>query len=109
VGFIEEPDGTLLVAAGSDDADWALNLLADPRASAAWAGHEHDYVAESLRGTDFEEAIRSLILRYGTPSEGLGSGPAFRLRPIDDAPGTRPGSDGPDAGPARPVDSRPTT
>jgi hypothetical protein len=26
-------------------------------------------------------AIRDLILRYGTPSERLGAGPVFRLRP----------------------------
>ena len=30
VGFVEEPDGSLLVAAGAPDASWALNLLADP-------------------------------------------------------------------------------
>lgn len=88
VGFIEEPDGSLLVAAGSDDADWALNLLADPFAVAAWAGDERRFEAEPLDGTAFQEAIRSLILRYGTPAEGLGSGPAFRLRPIADAPAT---------------------
>ena len=29
VGFVEEPDGSILVAAG-DDAQWAPNLLADP-------------------------------------------------------------------------------
>ena len=28
------------------------------------------------------EPIRGLILRYGTPAEGLGHGPSFRLRPI---------------------------
>src|SRR2546423_6520128 len=31
VGFVEEPDGSLLVAAGQPDADWARNLEADPR------------------------------------------------------------------------------
>ena len=30
VGFVEEPDGSLLVAAGSPDAAWARNLLAEP-------------------------------------------------------------------------------
>jgi hypothetical protein len=28
-------------------------------------------------------AVRDLILRYGTPSEGLGSGPVFVIRPVD--------------------------
>jgi hypothetical protein len=27
-------------------------------------------------------AVRELILRYGTPSEGLGSGPIFIIRPV---------------------------
>jgi hypothetical protein len=26
--------------------------------------------------------VRELILRYGTPSEGLGSGPIFVIRPV---------------------------
>ena len=30
-------------------------------------------------------AIRGLILRYGTPAEGLGRGDSFRLRPAGDA------------------------
>ncbi|MEO5965245.1 MAG: nitroreductase/quinone reductase family protein, partial [Candidatus Limnocylindrales bacterium] len=30
VGFVERSDGRLVVAAGSPDASWALNLFADP-------------------------------------------------------------------------------
>ncbi|HYL40515.1 MAG TPA: nitroreductase/quinone reductase family protein, partial [Candidatus Binatus sp.] len=30
VGFVEEPDGGLLVAAGSPEVDWARNLGAEP-------------------------------------------------------------------------------
>jgi deazaflavin-dependent oxidoreductase (nitroreductase family) len=82
VGFVEEPDGLLLVAAGAPDASWALNLLADPdcivtvgeRAFAATAVPLDD--EDPRRG----RAIRELILRYGTPSEGLGSGLVFALR-----------------------------
>jgi len=29
--------------------------------------------------------VRELILRYGTPSESLGSGPIFVIRPVDPA------------------------
>jgi hypothetical protein len=29
-------------------------------------------------------AVRELILRYGTPSEGLGSGPIFIIRPVSE-------------------------
>ena len=80
VGYVEEPDGGLLVAAGADDADWAQNLFADPRCRASVGGEAFDAVAEPLEGLDFQRAIRDLILRYGTSAERLGHGPAFRLR-----------------------------
>lgn len=80
VGYVEEADGSLLVAAGSDDADWARNLTADPACRVTLADRSFDATAELLEGPDFERAIRELILRYGTPSERLGHGPAFRLR-----------------------------
>ena len=41
-----------------------------------------DAIAEPLEGADHATAVRELILRYGTPSEGLGRGPSFRLVPL---------------------------
>jgi deazaflavin-dependent oxidoreductase (nitroreductase family) len=79
--FVEEPDGSLLVAAGSADANWALNLLAEPRCTVTLRGERGEYVAEPLADADYSRAITELILRYGTPAERLGSGPAFALRP----------------------------
>ena len=87
VGFVEEPDGSLLVAAGASDADWALNLLAEPSCRVSTAGWSSYAVAEPLDGAAFANAIVALILRYGTPSERLGSGPAFRLAACDPAGG----------------------
>jgi deazaflavin-dependent oxidoreductase (nitroreductase family) len=80
VGFAERADGALAIAAGSPDASWALNLLADPAcrvtlADAAWTAR-----ARPLEGAEHAAAVRDLILKYGTPSEGLGSGPSFELR-----------------------------
>ena len=81
VGYVEEPDGSFLVAAGSDDADWARNLFAAPACRATLGeGESFDAMAEPLEGPDFHRAIRELILRYGTTAERLGHGPAFRLR-----------------------------
>ena len=80
VGFVEEPDGSFLVAAGSDDADWARNLLADPTCVTSLGGATFDAVADPLEGPAFQRAIRELILRYGTTAERLGHGPAFRIR-----------------------------
>ena len=85
LGYLEEPDGTLLVAAGSADADWARNLEAEPRCrvrlgEAAWPAE-----AEAVEGADAARAVRGLILRYGTPAERLGLGPVFRLRAIPGA------------------------
>lgn len=82
VGYVDEPGGSFLVAAGSADADWARNLDVDPRCrvnvgEAPW----QDALAEPLDGADAQRAVRELILKYGTPAERLGRGPAYRLRP----------------------------
>jgi deazaflavin-dependent oxidoreductase (nitroreductase family) len=84
VGFVEEPDGSLLVAAGEPDADWALNLLASPDARVTVADRAWEVRAEPLDAAAHARAVRELILRYGTPAERLGLGASFRLRP---APG----------------------
>ena len=82
VGYLVEPDGSLLVAARSEAADWARNLLADPACRVVVGERQFDAVAEPLGRDDHIRAIRGLILRYGTPSEDLGRGPSFRLRPV---------------------------
>jgi deazaflavin-dependent oxidoreductase (nitroreductase family) len=82
IGYVEEPDGSLLVAARSDAADWARNLDANPVCRVTLGARTWDAVAERLGRDDHVRAIRALILRYGTPSEDLGRGPSFRLRPI---------------------------
>jgi len=84
VGFVEEddgPSGAVLVAAGSGDTGWATNLLADPSCRVTVGDRSFDAVAEPLDPADHARAVRGLILRYGTPAEGLGHGPSFRLRP----------------------------
>jgi deazaflavin-dependent oxidoreductase (nitroreductase family) len=95
VGFVEVPDGALLVAAGEPDADWALNLEADPACAVTIGERSSRYRAEPLDGAERNAAITGLILRYGTPSEGLGRGPVFRRRP-------ETASDGADRPPAAP-------
>jgi deazaflavin-dependent oxidoreductase (nitroreductase family) len=81
VGYLEEPDGSLLVAAGDSEADWARNLEADPQCAVTIGERMGTFVAEPLDGPERNAAIAGLILRYGTPAERLGLGPAFRLRP----------------------------
>jgi hypothetical protein len=81
VGFVLEPDGSLLVAAGDPGAHWAANLRAEPRCVARIGTLEGRYVAEELDGAAKARAITALIITYGTPAERLGAGPAFRLRP----------------------------
>jgi deazaflavin-dependent oxidoreductase (nitroreductase family) len=82
VGYVNEGDGTLVVAAGSPEADWARNLEADPRVRATMGDHTFDAVAEPLDSHAAAAAVTALILKYGTPAEGLGRGPAFRIRPV---------------------------
>jgi len=85
LGYLEEPDGCAVVAAGDPDADWARNLEADPHGRATIGERSFDVVAEQLEGAAAAAAIVGLILRYGTTAERLGRGPVFRLRPTDEA------------------------
>lgn len=88
VGFIYDDDGSMLVAAGSDNADWVLNLRADPH-SRAKVGERivaYDQAVE-LEGDERSAAVVALILKYGTPAERLGHGPVFRLTRAESSPG----------------------
>ena len=84
VGFVDGRDGSIVVAAGLG-AHWAANLLAEPACTVTVGERSFAGTAEPLEGAEFATAIRELILRYGTPAERLGSGPAFRIRPIEPA------------------------
>jgi hypothetical protein len=80
VGYLEAPDGSLLIAAGDPDADWARNLEAEPRARVTIGDRRFEVDVEPLAGPDASAAIVGLILKYGTTAERLGRGPVFRLR-----------------------------
>ena len=84
VGFVDDEDGSgaILVAATAPDAAWARNLLADPACHVGVGDRSFDAIAEPLDRAAHARAVRDLILRYGTPAEGLGHGPSFRLRPV---------------------------
>jgi hypothetical protein len=86
VGFVDDEagHGTILVAAGSPSTAWAANLLADPLLEVRLRGNRYDAEAELLDDRDPRRgrAVRELILRFGTPSEGLGRGPVFALHPV---------------------------
>jgi len=88
VGFVDDAseDGAVLVAAGAPNSAWALTLLENPACRVAVAERTFDAVAEPLEAKDHARAIAGMILRYGTPAEGLGRGPAFRLRPTEPKP-----------------------
>jgi deazaflavin-dependent oxidoreductase (nitroreductase family) len=95
VGFVDQPDGSILVAATGIRVDWAANLLAEPRLTVEIADRRFTAIAEELEQPDHGRAVAALILRYGTPSEGLGHGHSFRLRPATLAEATDPVSGGP--------------
>ena len=79
IGYVETPDGAFLVAAGEPDADWARNLLTEPRATVTTGERTFSAVAEPLDGRAAADAVVALILKYGTSAERLGRGPVFRL------------------------------
>jgi deazaflavin-dependent oxidoreductase (nitroreductase family) len=80
VGFVERPDGLLVVSAGSPDANWARNLMDDPACRVTIGAASWPAVARLLGPGEHAVAVRDLILRYGTPSENLGGGPSFEIR-----------------------------
>jgi hypothetical protein len=92
VGFVEGTDGTLLVAAGDAAAAWANNLLADPRCTVTIGERSYAALAELLEETHRNAAVVQLILKYGTPAERLGAGPAFRIRPVGSVGATAAGA-----------------
>ncbi len=81
VGFLEQDDGSLLVAASDQHTAWALDLLAAGRCAVTIGERSLDCVAEPLDEAARAATVVQLILRYGTPAESLGGGPAFRLTP----------------------------
>jgi deazaflavin-dependent oxidoreductase (nitroreductase family) len=83
VGFVERPNGAVVVAATSPDASWARNLEAEPRCRVTIGDRSWQAEARPLERAEHAAAVRDLILRYGTPSEGLGSGPSFELMPVE--------------------------
>jgi deazaflavin-dependent oxidoreductase (nitroreductase family) len=89
VGFVDDVDGSgaILVAATAPDASWARNLLAGPACHVRVGDRSFDAIAEPLDRAAHARAVRDLILRYGTPAEGLGHGPSFRLRPVGEGEG----------------------
>jgi deazaflavin-dependent oxidoreductase (nitroreductase family) len=81
VGFVETADGSLVVAAGLPEADWARNLEADSACIVTIEDRSVRMTATRLEPAEANRAVVELILKYGTPAERLGRGPAFRLRP----------------------------
>jgi hypothetical protein len=82
VGFVEDDRGDLFVAAGSDTSDWGMNLRANPSCRATVGERVASYTATELNeGDERSRTLVSLVLKYGTPAEGLGRGPVFRLTP----------------------------
>ncbi|MFV2064761.1 MAG: nitroreductase family deazaflavin-dependent oxidoreductase [Chloroflexota bacterium] len=83
VGFIADAGGSLRIAAAQDSTHWAQNLIADPRCRVEIDGAISEHRARQLEGDDRRRTIAELILKYGTPAERQGSGPAFCLDPLD--------------------------
>jgi deazaflavin-dependent oxidoreductase (nitroreductase family) len=81
IGFLEDDGGSLLVAASSESTSWAANLRAEPRCLVHRDGQSRRFRATLLDEPARASAISRLILKYGTPAERLGAGPAFRLEP----------------------------
>lgn len=83
VGFIEDPDGSLLIAAGSEQSDWVRNLRADASCTVTIGERTGPFSALEIDGPERSRALTELVLKYGTPAERLGHGPVFRLMAVE--------------------------
>lgn len=82
VGFVDGPNGQILVAAGSEVSDWALNLRARPSCRVTIGDRVGQFSATEIDdGVERSRALVDLVLKYGTPAERLGRGPVFKLAP----------------------------
>ena len=81
VGYVREAGGSLLVAASADHTDWARNLEAAGWCRVLIGSSSAEYDVQRLPDDERGPVVVALILRYGTPAERLGAGPAFRLIP----------------------------
>ena len=83
VGFVDDADGSLLVAAGSPGASWALNLLAEPACHGTIGEQRRAYRAEELlrpragprhhrADPQVRDAGREPWLRAGLPAAASG-------------------------------------
>jgi deazaflavin-dependent oxidoreductase (nitroreductase family) len=81
VGYVREADGSILVAASAEHTQWARNLEAAGRCRVILGDEVVDCDARRLPDDERGPVVVALILRYGTPAERLGAGPAFRLIP----------------------------
>jgi len=81
VGYVREPDGSLLVAASTEHTQWARNLEAAGTCRVFIGERGGQYEVRRLPDAERGPVVVALILRYGTPAERLGAGPAFRLIP----------------------------
>ena len=82
IGFVDDGP-SLLVAASSDATGWASNLRSTPACVVERDGVRTARMAVLLDGSERAAVVARLILKYGTPAERLGGGPAFRLEPRD--------------------------
>src|SRR5262245_13320045 len=81
VGYVREAAGSLLVAASAEHTQWARNLEAAGPCRVTIGDGEGRYDVQRLPDAERGTVVVALILRYGTPAERLGAGPAFRLVP----------------------------
>lgn len=83
VGFIRDTADarTYRVAASDEATQWARNLRHTRACFVTVDGTRSPYVATPLDRAESHAVSTELILKYGTPSERLGGGQAFRLDP----------------------------
>ena len=82
MGFVERGPDAVVVAAGVEGRGVGPEPARRPACRVTIGDESWAAVATQLEGPEHAAAVRDLILRYGTPAETLGAGPAFELRRV---------------------------
>ncbi len=75
-------DGSVLVAAGGEEHQWARNLRAAGRCKLTIKGQTAEYTAAELAGDERLSAAKSLAPPFADPAKSV-AGPVFRLTPAE--------------------------
>jgi deazaflavin-dependent oxidoreductase (nitroreductase family) len=83
VGFLERPDGTVVIGAGGSGRAWAANLRAHPACTLTVRGRRLAFVATALAGAERDATLAELVGSMPRSFRGATWTDVFVLHPAE--------------------------